>query len=114
LFNFSPKNRAFIKRRASKDKFITILSGSIRSTKTWTLSANQLFRRNQCKVASVSWLAYHGLVKRPHRWPPMCRRRHTKLVDKIRKLKAVGKSVREIAEEAGTSRSTVQRLLAAA
>lgn len=37
----------------------------------------------------------------------------TKLVDKIHRLKAAGKSVREIAEEAGTSRSTVQRLLAA-
>ena len=29
----------------SKDKSITILPGSIRSTKTWTLSAKQLFIR---------------------------------------------------------------------
>jgi DNA invertase Pin-like site-specific DNA recombinase len=38
----------------------------------------------------------------------------TKLVTHIHRLKAAGKSIREIAEEAGTSRSTVQRLLAAA
>jgi hypothetical protein len=53
LFNFSPKSRPSIKRHPSKDKFITILSGSIRSTKTWTLSAKQLFRLNQYKVTDA-------------------------------------------------------------
>jgi PBSX family phage terminase large subunit len=56
MYNFSPKARRFIQRPPEKDKFITILSGSIRSTKTWTLSSKQLFKLNRYKVKGLRLL----------------------------------------------------------
>lgn len=56
MHNFSPKASRFIQRPPEKDKFITVLSGSIRSTKTWTLSSKQLFKLNRYNVKGLRLL----------------------------------------------------------
>jgi hypothetical protein len=60
---FSAKSRAFIKRPPEKDKFITILSGSIRSGKTWTMSAKILVSlHRQRAMGQMEPIVYRGEV----------------------------------------------------
>jgi hypothetical protein len=60
---FSAKSRAFIKRPPEKDKFITILSGSIRSGKTWTMSAKILASlHRQRAMGQMEPIVYRGEV----------------------------------------------------
>lgn len=51
MASFSPKSKAFIRTHPRNDAFFTILEGSIRSSKTWTMIPKLLFGLNNYKVA---------------------------------------------------------------
>jgi PBSX family phage terminase large subunit len=50
LSDFCPKARVFINRSPGEDRFITILAGAIRSSKTWTMIPKLQFELNKYKV----------------------------------------------------------------
>lgn len=53
MFPFSPKAKRFILRHPRKDKWITILNGSVRSGKTWAVNTKLLMHLIKYRVAGM-------------------------------------------------------------